>query len=628
MMLFLPGTSEWLKAFSLDSMFLVRGTVPVQEVVIVALDEESYRRLGQSPGRLWDRSLHAKLLDSLIARGARAVVFDVLFADEWPDPKVDTQFAETLQRAAGKAVLAAHLSFFEHPGIGGGARLVQPTALLASVAPWGIVDQTLDTDGALRRHPEWPQHVSLASRAVEVLGVHVPPPAPNRPRWINYYGPGAFRQISYWEALQSESLPPDVFSNKVVFVGATRVITPRGGNSGDEHRTPHTRWSGQLLSGVEIQATVFLNLLRRDWLSRPPATAEAAFFILCGGLLGFVLALARPLPALGWGAAAVILTALATLILFSAKRMWFPWLIVAGAQVPFALGCSVLGFVLRASQAKDIPDHTLLRCIGRGGYGEVWLARDAIGGFHAVKIIYRKTFPRPEPFEREFRGIQTFAPMSRSHPGLVHILHVGRNDLRGCFYYVMEAADDEISGASIDPDRYAPRTLSRDIARSGRLPVRECVQLGLDLASALDHLHQRQLIHRDVKPANIIFVNGQPKLADVGLVRTMGSDGAEVTRVGTSGYLAPEGPGTANADVYALGKTLYEAATGCECGQFPELPSNLSAGTDADALLRLHEILLTACETDRGDRYETAAALRAALLELQRSLAPTSLRTV
>src|SRR5207253_10305930 len=58
----------------------------------------------------------------------------------------------------------------------------------------------------------------------------------------------------------------------------------------------------------------------------------------------------------------------------------------------------------------SIPDHSLLRRIGKGAYGEVWLARDAIGTFHAVKVIYRKNFSRPEPYEREFKGIKKFTP--------------------------------------------------------------------------------------------------------------------------------------------------------------------------------------------------------------------------
>ena len=628
-----PGVGEWLKALSFDALFLIRGSTAVPQVVIVALDEESHSRLGQPPDRLWDRSLHVKLLDTLIAHGARVVVFDVLFAEKWPDPQVDARFAEALKRAAGKAVLAASLPTFEMPGIAGGSQgELQPVELLASAAAWGVVELPQEADGALRRHPEWPDHTSLAAKAAELAGsagLRLGAAQPERerlgsetgaPRWINYYGPEAFRHVSYWQALQPELLAPDVFSNKVVFVGKSRVITARGGNSGDEYPTPRTRWTGHRLSGVEIQATVFSNLWRRDWLEELPKLGEAALFILCGAFFGFGLALLRPLAAVVWAAAGTLVLGLGALALFGTQRLWFPWLIVAGAQVPVALGWSVLSFVMRASQAKEIPDHTLLRCVGRGGYGEVWLARNAIGGFAAVKIVYRKNFPRPEPFEREFRGMKIFAPMSRSHPGLVHILHVGRNDLRGCFFYIMEAADDEVSGANIEPDRYVPRTLAGEIARRGRLPVEECVELALRLASALDHLHQRQLVHRDIKPSNIIFVGGEPKLADVGLVTGLAGEAGEVTRVGTAGYLAPEGPGTAAADVFALGKTLYEAATGCECGRFPELPTNLSAGADADALLRLHEILLTACETDPADRCPSAAAMRAALLELQIAL--------
>src|SRR5215471_15290278 len=90
----------------------------------------------------------------------------------------------------------------------------------------------------------------------------------------------------------------------------------------------------------------------------------------------------------------------------------------------------------------NIHEHELVRRIGRGAYGEVWLARNELGGYRAVKIVYRKDFEQNRPFEREFSGIQKFEPISRSHPGLVDLLQVGRNDSAGYFYYVMELADD------------------------------------------------------------------------------------------------------------------------------------------------------------------------------------------
>jgi len=89
----------------------------------------------------------------------------------------------------------------------------------------------------------------------------------------------------------------------------------------------------------------------------------------------------------------------------------------------------------------SVPDHELLRCIGRGAYGAVWLARNVMGTYRAVKIVHRHTFEDDKPFEREFEGIRKYEPISRSHEGLVQVLHVGRNDQVGCFYYVMELAD-------------------------------------------------------------------------------------------------------------------------------------------------------------------------------------------
>ncbi len=263
----------------------------------------------------------------------------------------------------------------------------------------------------------------------------------------------------------------------------------------------------------------------------------------------------------------------------------------------------------------QIPDHELIRQIGGGSYGEVWLARSALGTYRAVKIVYRKHFSHDRPFEREFSGIQKYEPVSRAQPGLMDILQAGRNDQAGYFYYVMELADDVSSGQQIDPANYTPHTLSHERSKRGRLPFEECLNIGLTLTSALGHLHKNGLVHRDIKPSNIIFVNGVAELADIGLVTDI-----EEARsyVGTEGFIAPEGPGTPRADIYSLGKVLYEISTGKDRFDYPELPTTLDDTTSRQELIEFNEIILKACRTDPRDRYPSAEKMNADLLLLQR----------
>ena len=257
----------------------------------------------------------------------------------------------------------------------------------------------------------------------------------------------------------------------------------------------------------------------------------------------------------------------------------------------------------QAGPPPAIPDHELLRCIGRGSYGVVWLARNHMGLYRAVKVVYRKSFPDRRPFEREWSGIRKFEPISRSHEGFVDVLQVGINEAEGYFYYVMELGDDCESGQSVEPATYRPKTLSQQIALHGRLPTEECLKLGLALSQALAELHRNGLVHRDIKPSNIIFVNGVPKLADIGLV-------AEVNEarsfVGTEGFIPPEGPGTPQADVYGLGKVLYEATTGRDRYDFPKLPTMFDQLPEQDKFLELNEVILRACRPEANQRYASA----------------------
>ncbi len=283
-----------------------------------------------------------------------------------------------------------------------------------------------------------------------------------------------------------------------------------------------------------------------------------------------------------------------------------------------------------------VPDHDVLRRIGRGAYGEIWLAQTrATAAWRAVKIVRREDFNDERAFRREFEGLAAFEPISRSHDGFVDILQVGRTDAGGGFlYYVMELADDLRAGdvsaatATLDPAAYRPRSLRAELsARWGnRLPAAECVELGVRLSEALGALHTHGLSHRDLKPDNVIFVRGRPMLADIGLVAAHG----QRSFVGTEGYVPPEGPGGASADLYALGKVLYECAMGRDRLEFPAWASDLTAAPDApsdaaedDRLRRgLNTVLLRACDPKPDRRYGSAAAMTDDLRRLQSGKPP------
>ena len=639
-----PLRESWSN-LSCDWLFQFRPRMDVSadDVVIVEMDAESEAAFGQIPILAWDRSLHAQLLKRLAAEHADVVVFDVLFQDSDKSPTPSDEALLQAAQAHGRVLFGAVQVEKRSPtGELVGTQLRRPLANSLPLEQVGLVEESCGPDRAIRRHFPGDRHLpSLAQRVAE-LTMAKPPREMSAPRWMNYYGPsGNIPRVSFWRVL-SNTVPATIsLSNKVVFVGARTTIGPTAGSGTEYFPTPF----GSRMTGVEVNATTYLNLRRGDWLTRAPERVEFWCLALIGWLVGFWLCGMSPKRAVVATALMGLATMLVAVFLFWRMQFWFPWLFIVGGLLPVGLVTSLVTRKVKPAEVESvqgggtakialplaertipsgmaIPDHTMLRCIGRGAYGEVWLARDAIGSFHAVKLIYRKSFSSDAPFEREFRGMQKYTPISRNHPGWVHVLHVGRNDVQGCFYYIMEAGDDETTGQEINPDTYQPRSLATEIHKRRRLPPHECLEIGIALADALDYLHGQLLVHRDIKPSNVIFVHGQPKFTDVGLVTEVSNRDRNASLLGTEGYMAPEGPGTAVADLYSLGKLLYEASTGRDRMAFPEVPESMVEGGHPELQRRLNLIIVKACEKEPQMRQPSAAEMRDELIKLQRSLNP------
>jgi CHASE2 domain-containing sensor protein len=626
----------WLNELSYDVPFLFTAPSAPANVILVEIDEASHDDLKQDSRLTWDRRLHAQLLDHLRTDGADVVVFDVVFTGLNRDPAADAELAQAI-RSHERVVLAAGLEETRRGGIVGGGVLPPTDILRDATRFWGPTQVERGTDGVIRKlYPGTETKPAMAWVAAALAtGTTIQSNSQHfAERWIRYYGPGGtLAHISYSQATNQT---PGFFRGKTVFIGGgpkTRLSVEEA----DEFLTPWRRLTQPQISGAELTATQFINLKRGEYLQKISSVAELGLFTLVALLAGGGLTLLRPVRAMLAAVLGVVVVVTLAYVLFAQANLWFNWSVAALVQVPFALMWSLGWQWLQMKKEKEflesplpdlwsdmpadkissavtpalinetspaIPDHTMLRQVGRGAYGDVWLARDVLGNFHAVKIVRRVAFDHAGPYDREFRGLQRFTPISRAHPGLVQILHVGRNITEDFFYYVMEAGDDEKTGAVIDPATYNPRNLGRDLHRRAPLPPSECVEIISALCDALEFLHGQGLIHRDIKPANIIFVKGRPKLADIGLVTEINESQQRASLVGTEGYLPPEGPGTAAGDLFALGKVLEEM---------------LQRGTDMlqppdGAREKLEAIARKACAENPAERFAGAKEMRAALV--------------
>ena len=235
---------------------------------------------------------------------------------------------------------------------------------------------------------------------------------------------------------------------------------------------------------------------------------------------------------------------------------------------------------------------------GQGGCGTVYLAEDAVGERVAIKII--NTPDR----ERELRGVQAYMAVMKQSDHLLQLRHVGIEE--DTLFYIMPACDPYPGVPG-----YLPDTLGNRLKLRGRLDPEFALDVIRKIASAVEVLHHSGLLHRDIKPDNIIFIGGEPVLSDPGLICSLD---LSVSLAGSLGFLPPEcfagkENNSIQSDIYALGKVFYCAVTGEAPGLFPKLPRELSSSLCRKIL----PVLLRACNEKKKRRYNEIAEFRKAL---------------
>ncbi len=620
----------------LDARFTLRGDDGLPTgIVIVALDADSIARLPRFP---FSRTIYARLIDRLHAAGAKAIAFDIAF-DRPSDRAADAALSSAARRAGdvifGSAEIDTAGRTPSSPVVGADARI-------------GATLEPVDPDGRVRRIPFAINRLpTLAVRIAQAVGHSLPPRSAfgSRGALIDYRGPaGSIRSVSFYRALANEDVQP--LRGAVALIGATAPVLQ------DVHATPFG-----ILPGVEIQANAADTVLRRLPLRAAAGIWTVFLSLLLGAAGPLTASRTGPLRGLAAGTVAIGLLLIGAQLAFDAGTVLSvtaPTLAgllgVLGALVVglgaerraheqlrlrFAAGeAPVVAEVLGETEDRQPPDlapteivggYRIERRIGVGGMGQVFLAEQlSLERQVALKVLLPEHAGVAAYRERFLAESRRAA--SIEHPHIVPVYDAGED--RGVLFIAMRYIDGV--------------NLAEVLGQLGALEPARAVELVAQVAQALDAAHAAGLVHRDVKPANVLLAGddlAQALLTDFGVAREARAE-SRLTEagewVGTADYVAPEllsgSPGEPASDRYALGSMLYEMLT----GQVPfpadtvaaKLAAHLSAppprpGSIVAALAPFDAVVERALAKDPGRRFgsgdELVAAARAALEAVERA---------
>ncbi|RME02523.1 MAG: serine/threonine protein kinase, partial [Planctomycetota bacterium] len=270
-----------------------------------------------------------------------------------------------------------------------------------------------------------------------------------------------------------------------------------------------------------------------------------------------------------------------------------------------------------------LPGYHILQRLGKGGMGAVYKAiQKSMERPVAIKILSPQLTQKKEYVERFFQEAKSVAKLN--HPNIISGIDVGEH--QGIYYFVMEYVEGE--------------NLRRKIKQKGKLPYDEVLSITSQIAQALQHAYELGIVHRDIKPDNILITNtGQAKLCDLGLAKeswNIHSEPSE-TVLGTPHYISPEqAKGEAQvdirSDIYSLGATIFHMLTGSPPfdGEEPveimkkhlQLPFPPLSQFQVNVPPKFAKILEKMVQKKPQDRFQTPQQLLDALDELQKSSPP------
>jgi serine/threonine-protein kinase len=289
-------------------------------------------------------------------------------------------------------------------------------------------------------------------------------------------------------------------------------------------------------------------------------------------------------------------------------------------QTPIPNGERGLPFTPSGTYLRTLGEYRLLRRLGQGGMGSVYLGyEEGQKRQVAIKVLSEQLASNQAYVERFYREAKSGALLD--HPNIVRCITAGQDPESGKHYLVLEFVDGPSAHALLD--------------RQGRLSVGDAVHLVLDISRGLEHAHSRNIVHRDIKPDNILITqSGVAKLADLGLAKRL-DEVSHLTGVqvgfGTLDYIPYEQAINAKqadvrSDIYALGGTLYHLLTGevpfpaknyLEVAEKKLQGDFIPASThNPEVPAALDRILAKMLAPEPGDRYQVVSEL---IVDLERA---------